>query len=284
MVPDREHGSSGTSGVSGVSRVPVYHAQVNAHNAAHAAAADAPIPFAAVIVMAGSGARFGGSVPKVFRLLAGEPMWAHSVRAFGALPGLTALVLVTSLERTDEVRAACSHPLAVVVAGGARRQDSVRNGLAALTAASDVVAVHDAARPLIRPETILRAVRSAAEHGSGLVAVPVSDTIKDVADGVVVGTPDRGRLWGAQTPQCFRTELLVRAHAAAEREGTHATDDAALIERAGHAVHIVHGDRWNVKVTEAGDLAVAEAVLERRRAGASPEAETQASEGREDLA
>ena len=246
--------------------MPVYHACVDAHDPA--ADDDAPILFAAVIVMAGSGARFGGRVPKVFRHLAGEPMWAHSVRAFGALPGLTALVLVTSRERADEVRAACSHPLAVVVVGGARRQDSVRNGLAALpagAAGTAVVAVHDAARPLIRPETILRAVRSAAEHGSGLVAVPVSDTIKDVADGVVVGTPDRGRLWGAQTPQCFRTELLVRAHAAAEREGALATDDAALVERSGHAVHIVRGDRWNVKITEAEDLAVAEAVLERRR-------------------
>jgi len=225
-----------------------------------------PISFAAVIVMAGAGTRFGGAVPKVFLPLAGEPMWQHSVRAFAALPGLTSIVLVTSPERVDEVRAECVHPLSVVVAGGARRQDSVANGLAALTSSPQVVAVHDAARPLIEAATVARAIAAAAEHGSGLVAVPVSDTIKEVEDGVVVGTSDRTRLWRAQTPQCFRTEILVRAHEQARRGGVErVTDDAALVERLGLSVHVVRGDAWNIKITEPGDLVVAEAVLAHRR-------------------
>jgi len=224
----------------------------------------APISFAVVIVMAGAGTRFGGETPKVFLPIAGEPMWRHSLLAFAALPGLVSIVLVTSSERLDEVRASAGHPLAVVAEGGEQRQDSVRNGLAAVTGSPSVVAVHDAARPLIAPATAQRAIRSAAEFGSGLVAVPVRDTIKDVVDGIVVGTPERAGLWQAQTPQCFRTDILVRAHEQAVRDGVQATDDAALVERIGQAVHVVRGDPWNIKVTEPGDLVVAEAVLARR--------------------
>ena len=213
--------------------------------------------------MAGSGSRFGGPVPKVYASLCGIPLWRHSAHTLASLPGCRRVVLVVEADREADVRAdAADLPSAIVVAGGERRQDSVRRGLAALDVAVDVVAVHDAARPLLRPENALEAVRVAADRGAALVAVPVSDTIKDVnPDGVVVGTPDRSRLWRAQTPQCFRTELLLRAHEQAVRDGIAATDDASLVELLGHAVLVVRGDAWNLKVTEPQDLAVAEALL-----------------------
>lgn len=230
-----------------------------------------PPSFAAILVMAGSGSRFGGPVPKVFVELAGRPLWRHAARALAGTPGCRRLVLVTSEDRVEDVRRdAQDLSAACVVAGGATRQESVRNGLAAVDEPVEVVAVHDAARPLVRPETISRAVAAAAAKGAALVAVPVTDTIKEVDGlGFVCGTPDRSRLWRAQTPQCFRTAILVRAHEQALRDGTVATDDAALVERLGHPIALVRGDPWNLKVTEPGDLAVAEALLAAR--GADPE-------------
>ncbi len=226
--------------------------------------------------MAGSGRRFGGPRPKIFATLAGEPLWRHAARTLVAVPGCRRLVLVTAVDRIDEVtQGAADLPLARVTVGGERRQDSVRLGLAAIDVAADVVAVHDAARPLLRISTAARAVAVAAEHGAALVAVPVSDTIKEVdGGGQIVGTPDRARLWQAQTPQCFATDVLLRAHEQAARDGVVATDDAALVELLGHPVPVVRGDRWNLKVTEPQDLVVAAALLERRRSSADAPGET----------
>lgn len=216
--------------------------------------------------MAGSGSRFGGPVPKVFADLGGRPIWRHAAATLAGLASCRRVILVVAAEYEADVRdAAADMPLARVVAGGERRQDSVRHGLAGLDVAVDVVAVHDAARPLLRAATALEAIQVAADRGAALVAVPVSDTVKEVApDGVVVGTPDRSRLWRAQTPQCFRTELLLRAHEQALRDGIAATDDAALVELLGHAVPVVQGEAWNLKVTEPEDLTVAQALLDRR--------------------
>ncbi len=229
----------------------------------------APLPpFAVVLVMAGSGTRFGGDVPKVFVPLAGRPLWRHAASVLSSLPGCVTTVLVTAAERVSEVRAAAADLRAtVVVAGGARRQDSVRLGLAAVPEGVEIVAVHDAARPLVDRDVALRVIRGAAEHGAALAAVPARDTIKQVeADGRVVGTLDRRRLWIAQTPQAFRLELLRRAHEEAGRRGLNVTDDAALVEELGHPVHVSQGHPWNQKVTEAADLHVAEALLLARRA------------------
>jgi 2-C-methyl-D-erythritol 4-phosphate cytidylyltransferase len=231
-----------------------------------------PPSFAAILVMAGTGSRFGGPVPKVYAPLAGEPLWRHAARTLSTTPGCVRLVLVVAEDRVDAVaEAAADLPLARVTAGGERRQDSVRQGLGAVDVPADVVAVHDAARPLIRADVVTAAVATAAERGAALVAVPVSDTIKQVdAGGVVAATPDRSRLWRAQTPQCFRLDVLLRAHEQALRDGVGATDDAALVELMGHPVPVVRGDTWNLKVTEPDDLAVAEALLARRAQGGAP--------------
>ncbi len=226
-----------------------------------------PPAFAAVIVMAGSGSRLGAAVPKAFVPLGGRPMWRHSADTFASIAACRAVVLVAPADRVDETRRAA--PRAVVVAGGARRQDSVRLGVAATPADVDVVAVHDAARPFVRAETILAAVEEASRSGAALVATPASDTVKRVADGRVVETLERSTLWLAQTPQCFRRDLLVRAHDAAERGGWDVTDDCALVERLGLPVAVVRGDAWNLKVTTPEDLARAEILLAARNSSFS---------------
>jgi len=220
--------------------------------------------FAAVLVMAGSGTRLGAAVPKAFVPLGGRPMWRHAAETFASVASCRAVVLVAPVDRVDEVRRAM--PAARVVAGGARRQDSVRLGLASIPPGIDVVAIHDAARPFVTRELILAVVLQAFTTGAAASAAPVRDTIKRVKDGRIVETLDRTTLWLAQTPQCFRLDLVRSAHAAAEAKGWDVTDDCALLERLGHAVAVVRGDAWNFKITEPEDLVAAEALLARRGA------------------
>lgn len=225
---------------------------------------DLPAPdFAAVLVMAGSGTRLGADVPKAFVPLVGKPMWRHAADTFASIATCRVIVLVAPKDRVEEVRSAM--PAAVVVEGGERRQDSVRLGLAAVLADVPVVAIHDAARPFVRAEGVLATVAEAARSGAALLATPVRDTIKRVSGGVIADTLDRNGLWQAQTPQCFRLELIRAAHEAAEKQGWDVTDDCALIERLGHAVAVVRGDAWNFKITEPDDLSAAEAFLAHRR-------------------
>ena len=151
--------------------------------------------------------------------------------------------------------------LAPAVAGGAERQDSVRAGVDALPPEFDWVAVHDAARALVRPEAVSRVVAAAARSGAAILGAPVRDTLKRVSEGRIVETPDRSAFWAAQTPQVFRVELLREALAKAEAAGYQGTDDAALVERLGVPVHVVEGDPDNLKLTHPEDLAMAERIL-----------------------
>jgi 2-C-methyl-D-erythritol 4-phosphate cytidylyltransferase len=234
-----------------------------------------PVDFAAVLVMAGGGARLGAAVPKAFVEVAGAPLWRHAARTLASLPGCRTLVLVAPADRVETVRREAQELGARqgadvrVVPGGARRQDSVRLGLAAAPADVAVVAVHDAARPLLTAATALAVVREAARSGAALAAVPVRDTLKRVApDGRVEATVPREGLWHAQTPQAFRTSVAREAHEEAERRGLEATDDAALVEALGLAsVRVVRGDPWNFKVTDPPDRDAAEALLVRARGG-----------------
>jgi 2-C-methyl-D-erythritol 4-phosphate cytidylyltransferase len=221
---------------------------------------------AALVVAAGRGRRFGGPVLKQFLLLRGLPVLAHALRAL-AVPGVVdRLVVATPSDAVewcrDEVVAPLKLPLPVtLLAGGAQRQASVRAALDHAEEA-DLVLVHDGVRPFV-PRCDLEAVLAAARtHGAAIVGVPVRDTLKRAdAQGRIQGTVPREGLWAALTPQAFRRDLLVRAHAAAPDAG--ATDDAALVERLGHPVVIVPGDRRNLKITGPEDLALAEALLAR---------------------
>lgn len=207
---------------------------------------------AAVIVAAGRGARLGGDVPKQFLDLAGRPVLAWSVAAFLAHPDVDDLVVVLAPDRAGDPPDWLAG--ARVVAGGEARADSVRRGLAAIRAETEVVLVHDGARPFVTGALITR-VLEAARGGPAIPVLPVADTIKRVSpDGRVLGSLDRAGLAAAQTPQGFPREVLARVHGARDSE-SEATDDAWLCERMGIDVRTVAGDAANFKITTATDLA-----------------------------
>jgi 2-C-methyl-D-erythritol 4-phosphate cytidylyltransferase len=213
----------------------------------------------AVIVAAGSSRRMGGT-DKLLAPLGGRPVLAHSIAAFAGHPLIHQVVVVSSAANLDAVRALVAElaPHASVVAGGARRRDSVRAGLEALIDCEYVV-VHDAARPLVTAAMIDAALEGAHETGAALCAVPVTDTVKrSDPSGRVSSTVTREGLWLAQTPQAFRAELLLRAHRTIELD---ATDDAALIELLGEPVKLVMGSKRNIKITLPEDLALARALV-----------------------
>jgi 2-C-methyl-D-erythritol 4-phosphate cytidylyltransferase len=222
----------------------------------------------AILVAAGRGERMGGSQPKAFLQLAGKPMLLHAVEAFAAAPSVDGIVVVTP---SGEVETAGEMLRGVtkrhtVVAGGARRQDSVLEGMKQAPEAFDgILLVHDAARPLIEVE-LIEAVRQAARlTGAALPVLPVVDTIKRVRDGRVVETVDRAELGGAQTPQGFRYALLAQAYEQAFRDRVELTDEAMAVERIGAVVAAVPGSARNRKLTTPEDLAWAEDLLVRER-------------------
>ena len=224
------------------------------------------MPTVALVLAAGRGERLGHVLPKGFVPLAGRPLLLHALAAMEAVAEIVRVVPVIpagSVERYREAVAAAPvlRKLAAPVVGGRERQDSVRAGMAALPPGTALVAVHDAARPCVRPEAVRRVIAAARADGAALLAAPVRDTIKRVADGRVVETPPRAECWAAQTPQVFRVEILREALAKAEAEGLLGTDDAQLVEALGVPVRIVAGDPDNLKITDLDDLARAERIL-----------------------
>lgn len=221
----------------------------------------------AIIAAGGSGRRMGKEINKVFLPLAGRPVLAHSAAALAGCPEVDSLVVVIAPgEEAAATAVLAGQNLAKpwqVVAGGSERQYSVANALTAVPADAEIILVHDGARPLVEPAIVSAAIAAARENGAAGVAVPVKDTIKQVAGGIIAATPDRAGLWAMQTPQVFAAELLRQAYEAAARDGWLATDDAALVERLGAKVAIVKGSYRNLKITTPEDLAVAEALLGR---------------------
>lgn len=224
---------------------------------------------AALVLGAGRGERLGDKAPKAFVALAGRPLIAWSVETLVRCPEIDRVVPVVPESRRAGLLARLGAldggaKLAPPVAGGRERQDSLRAGLDALPAEYGWVAVHDAARPLLRPSAVARVVAAARESGAALLATPVADTIKRVRDGVVLETPAREECWAAQTPQVFRRDWLADGLARAEQAGRRATDCAQLVEALGVEIRVVEGDADNFKVTHPGDLAAAERWLRER--------------------
>jgi 2-C-methyl-D-erythritol 4-phosphate cytidylyltransferase len=217
---------------------------------------------AAVVVAGGSGRRMGG-VAKQFLEVGGQPILRRALLPFVEHPDVHCVVVVLPSDDAAAPPPWLAELPVRVVAGGAERSDSVWNGLAALPPGIDLVLVHDGARPFVSRQVIDR-VLYAARDGAAIAAVPVADTIKEVdGSGAVIATPERARLWQAQTPQGFRRALLVRAHRAAREAGIPATDDAVLVERLGTTVRVVEGAAENIKVTRPVDLVFAEALAAR---------------------
>jgi 2-C-methyl-D-erythritol 4-phosphate cytidylyltransferase len=219
---------------------------------------------AAVVPAAGLGIRLGGEQPKALRHLGGAPLLVHAVGALQASRYVQHVVVAAPAERLTEF-AALLGGAATVVPGGGSRQESVAAALAVLPAGADIVLVHDAARPLVPVQVVDAVVEAVLAGAAAAVPVlPVADTLKRVgADGLVAATVPRDGLCAVQTPQGFRRDVLVRAHAAAS-PAEPATDDAGLVERLGIPVRTVPGSAEAMKITTPSDLELAEALLLRR--------------------
>ena len=210
--------------------------------------------------------------PKQYHLLAGIPILVRTVWAFVNNSHIKCIVVVVPADWIAETstlfdRYAVNVPHLTIVAGGSRRQDSVRAGLKALETCADdtdIVLVHDGARPLVSGEVIDRCYLAALENGAAIAAVPVKDTLKrGDATGRITATIDRTSLWQAQTPQAFRKELLEQAF---QHNGdAEVTDEASLLEKAGIPVILVEGAETNIKITRPEDLLLAEKIMQQRR-------------------
>jgi len=215
----------------------------------------------AIIAAGGAGLRLGAGVPKQLLEVGEISILQRSVSAFGDHPGVNEIIVVLppDLAAAPPIEAGDGWGFAVVV-GGARRQDSVANAFKAISPDTEIVLIHDAARPLVTGELISRTIEAAARHGAAIAAQPVSDTVKRVsrmpAGVAIIETIPRESVFLAQTPQGFRVDVLREAIALGE-SGVEATDEAALAERAGHVVHIVEAPVKNLKITTAEDLAEA---------------------------
>ena len=222
-------------------------------------------PTWAIVVAGGDGARLGADRPKAFVRLGGRPLLAHSIDLFEDHPAVDRIVLVVPAEweepatlLADDLAAG---KVAAAVPGGETRALSVAAGLAEVAAAAQAILVHDAARPFASPELVDRVLAALERHDGAVPALPVTDTVKRVREGVVAETLDRGELRSVQTPQGFRAAALRQAYSAPANAVRDATDCASLVEAAGFAVAAVAGEPDNVKITAADDLARAEARL-----------------------
>ena len=222
----------------------------------------------AIIVAAGSGVRLGSNVPKAFVKIAGRTMLSYSLATIRQINSIEELVIAVpegfeNAARAEVAAAGLGIPVKIAV-GGIERQDSVRIALELTSAESDLVIVHDAARPLATPAIFDACLSAASRAGAAIAAIPVSDTLKRVTDSTITATIARAGLWQAQTPQAFRRTVLVAAHQRAVSEKIAATDDADLVERTSARVEVVEASTSNIKITTPADLAIAEAIIAAR--------------------
>jgi len=226
---------------------------------------------AVIIPAAGSSTRFAGPQKKPFMSLDGKPLWQRACDLFWNRNDVLKTFLVIAPEDHDEFRGRFGHLLLFanceLVEGGSERFESVANALAKVPDECELVAVHDAVRPLVSTFQADAVIQAAARTGAAMMALPLADTLKKVESARIVGTIPREGLWLAQTPQVFRRDWLVEAYA---KRTQSVTDDAMLIEALGYAVTIVNGSPFNFKITTKDDLALAEAVMKSRKPAGGP--------------
>lgn len=221
-----------------------------------------------LIPAAGMGRRMGATVNKQYLPLNDRPIVGHTIALFDQHPLIDKIYVITPVAEFEQCRREVLEPgnfrkVQDLVPGGAERQDSVRNGLLACAAGpDDIVLIHDGVRPLLQPALIDKVIETVRGQGACLVGVPVKDTIKQVVDGCIEGTPDRSVLWQAQTPQAFRYSQILEAHERAQQDGFRGTDDASLVERLGQPVMVIAGSYRNIKLTTPEDLLLARAFLD----------------------
>ncbi len=223
---------------------------------------------AVIVPAAGLGKRVGGKTPKQFLTLAGKPLLIWTLEAVQRVPEVD-LIAVSVLPPYKAllhkwVEEYALKKVRIIVPGGDTRQESVKNALWALPEETEIVLVHDAARPLVSVEVIQRVIEISRRHGAALAACPARDTIKEIENGKVIRTLPRERIYLAQTPQGASFPLLKKAFIQAEKDGFVGTDEASLLENLGVKIFVVSSPFTNFKVTTAEDLTLAEALLNQR--------------------
>lgn len=221
---------------------------------------------AVLIAASGRGLRMGGDIKKQYLTLAGRPVLARSLQVFISHPAVQQIVVIVPKNEIDLARETikpfCALDKICFVEGGRRRQDSIYQGLLAISGDAAMVCIHDGVRPLVSSELFESVLEAACRYGAAIPVVPVTDTLKEVSfSGMVGRTIPRETIRRAQTPQIFRHELISEAYRKAHILGVEATDDAYLLELVGEAVNTVPGSPSNIKITSPQDLLFAEALL-----------------------
>lgn len=233
---------------------------------------------AAILPAAGMGTRMGADTPKQFLELDGVPLVIFTLRRLAACPAITEFIVATRAEEvtllTERVKQEKLKQPVRVVRGGGSRQESVGLALAQVAADTEIVLVHDAVRPFVTREQTERVIAEARARGAAILGVPAIDTVKEVKRAclpedvaLITQTIPRERIVLAQTPQAFSYALLKEAFARAEQDGSSASDEASMVERLGHAVHVVQGSERNLKITRPADMELARFYLQQERMG-----------------
>ena len=231
---------------------------------------------AAILPAAGLGTRMGAETPKQFLELDGTPIVIHSLRRIASCPLVTDIIVATRADEVTRLRERIAEEkfkqTVRVVKGGDSRQDSVAEALREVPKDTEIVLVHDAVRPFVTAEQITRVIEEARRCEAAILGTPAMDTVKEVKRAslpedvaLIIGTIPRERVVLAQTPQAFATKLLKEAFARAQADGVSASDEAGLVERMGHDVHVVLGSERNMKITKPADMDLAKFYLERER-------------------
>ena len=226
----------------------------------------------AIVLAAGEGRRIGGEIPKTFLPIAGRPLVLRTLDRMFAARAVENVVLVIAANEIERCQSMLRADAALrdrpwlLQAGGLTRQQSAKCGLEKIGSDTDIVIIHDGARPFVSAGLIDRCVEVAADKGAVVVGLPARDTVKVVtSDHRIQSTPDRSSLWEIQTPQVFRRELIVAAHERAEKDGVQVTDDAMVVERIGTPVYVIDGERTNFKITVREDVWLAETLIREGR-------------------
>jgi 2-C-methyl-D-erythritol 4-phosphate cytidylyltransferase len=226
---------------------------------------------AAIVAAGGSGKRMGSGVPKQLLEIRNKPILFHTLAKLERVPEIGVIVLAVPAANLDDVRARIPgwnfRKEIIVVRGGDERQDSVRRALEEIPGNVEVVVVHDAVRPFVTVGKIREILFAAGRDGAAIPALRVRNTIKKGDGDWVEETVDRRSLYEVQTPQAFRREILIRAHAKAAADGFNGTDDSQLVERLGLPVRIVAGEECNIKITSPGDMRLAEFLAQEESCG-----------------
>ena len=236
-----------------------------------AAGGETPVMKAsAVIVAAGKGTRMDGDLPKQYLLLESLPILAHTLTVFASCDLVEEIIVVVPAQDTDYCRDNILSKIKItkkcqLVSGGEERQDSVYNGILAVSASSNIVVIHDGVRPFIRSDQLIAVIKGAEKFGACILGIPAYDTLKEIDHSKsILKTIQRDSIWLAQTPQAFHYNLIKEAHAKARRNQYLSTDDASLAEWSGATVKIISGSRDNIKITSQEDLDIARALMRSR--------------------